>query len=185
MGLQVALCHTCNTAQEGADIALQNSHEKEESESESHLQHCHPVPENSVQNNPSSSSSLQGLKQFAFDCASHGFHVYRDVWSPRIGQQLDIEQDNANVHDPFAMAHYSKCDGKLVYWETVGYLPREISRFCYYFVNYGDSLEGCVRDSKYRPSPIPSGGLEVFWGWGGSKTFEYFFLGGGGGGGGR
>ena len=107
MGLQVALCHTCNTAQEGADRALQNSHEKEESESESHLQHCCPVPENSVQNNPSSSSSLQGLKQFAFDCASHGFHVYRDVWSPRIGQQLDIEQDNANVHDPFAMAHYS------------------------------------------------------------------------------
>lgn len=160
MGLQVALCHTCNTLREGADRAPQSSYEKEY-DSESRLQHFRPGPENSVQNNPSSSSSLQGLKQFAFDCASRGYHVYRDVWNPRIGQKLHIEQDNANVHDPFAMAIKATQRGKLIYWETVGHIPREISRFCYYFVNYGGALEGRVRDSKYRPSPIPSGGLEI------------------------
>ena len=45
--------------------------------------------------------------------------------------------------------------------ETVGHLPREISRFCFYFVNYGGQLEGRVRNPRYRQSPIPSGGLEI------------------------
>ena len=51
--------------------------------------------------------------------------------------------------------------GPFVEWEIVGHLPREISRFCHYFVNYGGALEGRVRDRKYRASPIPSHGLEI------------------------
>ena len=51
--------------------------------------------------------------------------------------------------------------GAFVQWEIVGHLPREISRFCHYFVNYGGALEGRVRDRKYRASPIPSHGLEI------------------------
>ena len=27
--------------------------------------------------------------------------------------------------------------GRIQYWETVGHIAREISRFCYYFINYG------------------------------------------------
>ena len=43
----------------------------------------------------------------------------------------------------------------------VGHLPREISRFCHYFLSYGGSLEARVRDIKPRRSPIPRGGLEI------------------------
>ena len=35
------------------------------------------------------------------------------------------------------------------------------NRFCHFFLNYGGALEGCVRDNKYRRSPIPKGGLEI------------------------
>ena len=51
--------------------------------------------------------------------------------------------------------------GKLTSFDIVGHIPREIGRFCHYFVNYGGGIEAKVRESKYRPSPVPSGGLEI------------------------
>ena len=44
--------------------------------------------------------------------------------------------------------------------QVVGQLPREISRFCKFFCDYGE-LSAIVRDPKYRGSPIPQGGLGI------------------------
>ena len=55
----------------------------------------------------------------------------------------------------------AKIVGKLTDNEIVGHIPREISRFCHYFINHGGKLEARVTCTKYRPSPIPSGGLEI------------------------
>ena len=47
-------------------------------------------------------------------------------------------------------------------WKTVGHIPREISRHVYYFIKTeGGFVNGSVISTKYRPSPIPSGGLEI------------------------
>ena len=47
-------------------------------------------------------------------------------------------------------------------WKTVGHIPREISRHVYYFIKTeGGSVTGTVISTKHRPSPIPSGGLEI------------------------
>ena len=46
-------------------------------------------------------------------------------------------------------------------YEIVGHVLREISRFCHFYINYGGTIEARVRETKYRPSPIPSGGLEI------------------------
>ena len=35
------------------------------------------------------------------------------------------------------------------------------NRFCHYFINYRRKVEACVRNAKYRPLPVPSGGLEI------------------------
>ena len=101
------------------------------------------------------------IVQFEIKCASRGFHVYRSMWQPKKGEKLEIQAEFANVHDPFAMAVRATVKGKLTNSDVVGHIPREISRFCRYFVNYGGKLEGRVRDTKYRRSPIPSGGLEI------------------------
>ena len=50
---------------------------------------------------------------------------------------------------------------KLTNFHIVGDIPREISRFCHYFVNYGGFTKVRVRELKYKPSPVPSGGLEI------------------------
>ena len=106
-------------------------------------------------------SEEAGKQQFEINCASRGFHVYRNLWSPKFGKILQVKQDLGNVHDPFAISLEAKIPGKLTDFEVVGYFPREISRFCHYFLNYGGQLEARVKSTKYRPSPIPSGGLEI------------------------
>ena len=44
---------------------------------------------------------------------------------------------------------------------VIGHIPREISRFCRYFMDYGGLLEARVRDTVCRISPIPNKGLEI------------------------
>lgn len=116
---------------------------------------CHPCKRKQ------SSESSKCLKQFEMPCASRGYHVYREIWKPALGEHLQMSQELGNVHDPFAIAIKVKIRGRLTNDEIAGHIPREISRFCHYFLNYGGTLEGRVQNAKYRPSPIPSGGLEI------------------------
>ena len=102
-----------------------------------------------------------GKQQFEITCASRGFHVYRELWKPKFGQNLQVKQEIGNLHNPFAIFLGAKIPGKLTDFDIVGHIPREISRFCHYLVNYGGKIEAQVRCTKYRPSPIPSGGLEI------------------------
>ena len=43
-------------------------------------------------------------KEFAFPSAVRGFHVYRRVWVPSVGQCLSGEQQDRNTEDRFAVA---------------------------------------------------------------------------------
>ena len=69
--------------------------------------------------------------------------------------------DKDNVYDPYACGiyKYSKevISGKIL----IGHIPRELSRFCNFFLDYGGKLEVTVRCTKYRRSPLPQGGLEI------------------------
>ena len=46
-------------------------------------------------------------------------------------------------------------------WLTVGHIPREISRHCYFFLKEGGNITGHLICTNYKVSPIPAGGLEV------------------------
>ena len=83
MGLRVALCHPCHNARNN----LPNNGESSV---------INPGTGNTQESNPFTSpptSSLEGLRKFEIDCASRGFHVYREIWNPGIGEKLEIEQD--------------------------------------------------------------------------------------------
>ena len=49
-------------------------------------------------------SEEAGKQQFEINCASRGFHVYRNLWSPKFGQILQVKQELGNVHDPFEIS---------------------------------------------------------------------------------
>ena len=44
---------------------------------------------------------------------------------------------------------------------TVGHIPREISRFAFFFLRHRGTIKGHVVDLQQKRSPIPQGGLEI------------------------
>ena len=103
---------------------------------------------------------MENLERFEIKCTSRGFHVYRTHWKPKLGQDLQVQHEEGNVHDPFAMAFKLKTQATLTP-AVVGHISREISHFCRYFMDYGGLLEARVRDTKCHISPIPNRGLEI------------------------
>ena len=48
--------------------------------------------------------------------------------------------------------------GKL---ETVGHILRQLSRHTYFYIKEGERMDGSALSTRYCPSPIPSGGVEI------------------------
>ena len=67
---------------------------------------------------------------------------------------------NALDIDPYAVAWMLKRKHKLTA-DIVGHVPREISRFVWFFFTHGGKMEATVLQIRPLPSPIPSGGLEI------------------------
>ena len=76
-----------------------------------------------------------------------------------MGHKLSVFFEKSNVFDPYAVALVQKIKATVTEIQVVGHLPREISRFCKFFYDYEGEFSVVARDSKYRRSPIPKGGL--------------------------
>lgn len=64
----------------------------------------------------------------------HGYHVYKQVWTAVFGEELYTEQELGNVFDCYVIA-VKKDSG-----ETVGHLPKKISRICSTFIQEGGEI---------------------------------------------
>ena len=65
-----------------------------------------------------------------------GHHFYKASWSRYIGEELPVQREVNNIHDDFAVAVLKNSS-------TVGYVPREISRVCWYFLHESGSEMTC------------------------------------------
>ncbi len=67
----------------------------------------------------------------AFDIVTviRGYHVYQRIWTPFVGETATIASEINNAHDQYAITVLE--DNTLC---TVGHLPMEMSRECYYFI---------------------------------------------------
>ena len=108
------------------------------------------------------------MTTFSFDAiiASRGYHVYKDTtWSTaEVGEQVKVELETnpkSIAVDPYSCAITAK-HSYFIGWKTVGHIPREISRYVYFFIKKEEGkVYGTLKSLKYKASPIPSGGLEV------------------------
>ena len=75
-------------------------------------------------------------------------------------KNAENEKDKiALMHDPYAVAWKINSKQKIIA-ETVGHIPK-LSRAACFFLKRGGKITGVVCEEKYRPSPIPKGGLEI------------------------
>ena len=98
--------------------------------------------------------------------ASRGFHVYKETIWPNVKVcdevKIEVESNRKSIaHGPLSC----RIKGKHNYftgWKVVGHIPREIWRYVYFFIRQeGGRVYGKLKSLKYKPSLIPSGGLEV------------------------
>ena len=72
-----------------------------------------------------------------------GYHVYKDDWSPSVGDEFELEIEELNRQDRYAVA--IKVSG-----DIVGHVPREFSKIVYYFIKNGGRVTGEVRAKRQR-----------------------------------
>ena len=90
----------------------------------------------------------------SIDTVIRGHHVYKDVWTPIIGEVLQCEKEEGNSHDLYAVA-VKKLDS------IVGHVPRTISTLCHLFLSRGGSITCTVTGIRKYSDDLPQGGLEV------------------------
>ena len=93
-------------------------------------------------------------ERFVLDSVVRGFHVYKDVWNPTLGETLTCKPEFGNVHDPYAVSVVREPA------DIVGHIPRRISSLCYFFLKKG-TIVCQVTGSRRRSVDLPQGGLEV------------------------
>ena len=71
-----------------------------------------------------------------------------------IGEELPIQCEVNNIHDDFAVAVLKNSN-------TVGHVPREISRVCCYFLHKSGSEMTCIVNGDRRRSEVDGKGLVV------------------------
>ena len=73
---------------------------------------------------------------YRIESTVHGHHVYKSSWSPYIREELPVQCEVNNIHDDFAVAVLKNST-------TVGHVPQEISRVCWYFLHKSGSEKTC------------------------------------------
>ena len=100
--------------------------------------------------------------EYTLDSAIRGFHVYKNVWTPVLNEQLRTAQEHGNAQDLFAVAVCKEdttstgISGDL----KVGHVPRVIARICWYFLEHDGEIV-CTVTGTRRRSPLAQGGLEI------------------------
>ncbi len=87
---------------------------------------------------------------YKFSSVVRGFHVYRDIWCPQIGEILLCEQDLDNKHDKNAVS-VVRDD------VTVGHVPREHAKIFRFFMKRGGQISCQVTGNE----PNLGCGLEI------------------------
>ena len=71
------------------------------------------------------------MESFETESCVRGFHIYKDIWSPLIGEQLKCARETGNPLDRYAVAVVNITP---VSTETVGQVLRCISAICSTFL---------------------------------------------------
>ena len=83
-----------------------------------------------------------------------GFHVYREIWTPVIGEVLTCKRQPSNMVDRYAVRVVKGT-------ETVGHLPKKILKIFSLFIRRGGMVTCEVTGTRRRSTDLIQGGLEI------------------------
>ena len=74
------------------------------------------------------------MKTFILNSCICGYHIYKDVWTPSVGETVNCEREGRNLEDPYTVALQN--NGTI----TVGHIPRTILCVCTLFLRCGGAI---------------------------------------------
>ena len=95
------------------------------------------------------------MEELTISSCIRGYHIYRSVWSPPVGEEYTCNRELENISDRYALAVTNMIG------ETIGHIPRKISKFCAIFLRNGGSIQCSIAGDKRYSEYLPQGGLEV------------------------
>ena len=90
------------------------------------------------------------------DSVVRGFHIYKDVWNPVLGDTPVCQQEYGNIHDPYAVSVACHEDNT-----AVGHVPRRISSLCYLFLRRNGTITCQLTGRRQHSVDLPQEDLEV------------------------
>ena len=98
--------------------------------------------------------SMESLETYEVPSCIRGHHVYRDIWSPTIGEELMCKRETTNDKDRYAVAVMREST-------VMGHVPRVISAVCALFLKRKGIIRFIVSGNRRFSEDLPQGGLEV------------------------
>lgn len=91
-----------------------------------------------------------------------GYHIYKAIWSPSVGDKLECHREPTNIKDCYAVAVVYKCHMDVDDDDTtVGHLLWRISGVCSLFLRHGGCIECKITTRRRYSSDLSQGGLEI------------------------
>ena len=91
---------------------------------------------------------------YCINSVVRGHHIYKDIWTPEIGEELTCRREVGNIHDLHAVAILRGRD-------VVGHVPRTISTPCNVFIRKGGVISCTVSGHRQYYVDLEQGGLDV------------------------
>ena len=92
--------------------------------------------------------------ELAVDSCIRGHHIFKNISTPTMGEQLSYNREISNNKDLYTAAVLRDCT-------TVGHVPRKISAACTLLLQREGSIHCVVTGECYYPCDLPQGLLEV------------------------
>ena len=73
------------------------------------------------------SSPKLRMETLKVDSCIQGYHVFKSIWNPTTGEELNCVRERTNTEDPYAVAVIRRS-------AVVGHVPRKMSAVCTLFL---------------------------------------------------
>ena len=86
------------------------------------------------------------MEVYEVDSIVRGYHVFKEIWTPFIGEDLEYKRDASNIRDAYAV-------GIMRQEETgstaiVGHVPQKISAACSLFLQRAGSFRCIITGNR-------------------------------------
>ena len=106
-----------------------------------------------------SGASCVVYAMFEIQSCVRGHHVYKDIWTPFVGETLSCEREEDNTADPYAVAVKKKFGRRMPV--VVGHVPRRISAACCLFLQRNGIIKCEITGVRRYSAELAQGGGPV------------------------